>query len=334
MKEISCISALNEINSKDPVFHKLYLIYGEGNRYLKNQIVERLKDRILDKTTEAFDFSVFDGGSTKTKDIENAIISPPFGNKKIIYLDNAQEMPIKEIRSILSIRIPDFSIFIVNSNSKNVPIVMEEDCIAVTDYTISQPVMEEWVKIKFKEFGKEISKEAVAEILDRLDEEFYVLESEIRKVSLYIGPRNKVEVKDIKEVVQDVPETDVFELVRAIIMGKREQAMQLYYSIQSGKTFQENIFFSVLLREFSKTILIKDFIDKGIKDSGVIIDLMKQIFGTELKKGYVRKIASESERISFEEFAEKFRGLVEIDVKSKKGEADLPVKIEQFIQNL
>ncbi len=61
MKETTCIDILNELNDEKKEVHRIYLLFGEGNEYLKDQIIEKIKQKVLSPGLEGFDFSAFNG---------------------------------------------------------------------------------------------------------------------------------------------------------------------------------------------------------------------------------------------------------------------------------
>ncbi len=333
MKEISCINILNDLNSEDTIVHKIYLLLGNSNEYLKYQIVEKIKQKVLSPGLEGFDFSIFNGETLNLNEFENYLISPPFGNKKVVLIEDGDKLRKNDLKYILSLRVPDFSILIFESNSDEIPLLMEEDAIIVKNYALKQATVEDWIKLKFRECGKEVSQESVKEIISRLDTDFYLLDSEIMKVALYIGNRKKAELKDIIEVVNYIPDTRIYDFINAVLSKKREQAIQIYETmVMEHKIFQDNILLSSLIREFIRLLIIKDFIEHGVRDTQIISSAFQNIFKTETKRTILTNLLRNVEKFSFEELLENYSKLVEIDIKSKSGELQLPISLKLFIQ--
>jgi DNA polymerase-3 subunit delta len=333
MKEINCIDVLNELNDKEKEVHRAYLLFGEGNEYLKYQIVDKIKQRVLSPGLEGFDFGTFNGETLNINEFEGYLISPPFGNKKVVLLEAGNKLKKEDLKYVLSLKVPDFSVLIFESESKETPLLMENDAIFVKDYSVKQSTTEDWIRLKFKENGKEVSQEAVKEIFARLDTDYYLLDSEITKLSLYVGSKKKVELKDVIDVVNYIPDIKIYNFINAMLTRKREQAIQIYSTmVQEYKVFQDNMLLSLLIREFSKLLMMKDFNEHGIRDSETISNAFKNVFETDIKKQTLVNMSRNIENFSFKELLDKYSKLVEIDVKSKSGEIDLPTALRLFIQ--
>lgn len=335
MKEIGCIDLLNELGVEDKEIHRIYLLFGESNDYLKNQVIGKIKHKVFEDEFESFDFSIFDGENMSVKEFENYLISRPFGSKKILLVQNGERLNKNDTKHILSLRIPDFSILVFVSNSKDTPLLMEEDAVIVKNYEVKQSMIENWIKVKFKEYDKDVSKDASKEIISRLDNNFYLLDTEITKVSLYIGNRKKAELKDVIEVVNYIPDSKIFEFINTILSNKKEKALQIYETmVNEHKIFQDNYLLSSLVKEFSRLLIIKDFKEHGIRDIQTISDSFKEIFKFEANKKALWNMIRNVDQYSFEELFDKYSKLVDLDVKSKNGELELPISLKLFIQTI
>ena len=333
MKETTCIDILNELNDEKKEVHRIYLLFGEGNEYLKDQIIEKIKQKVLSPGLESFDFSAFNGETLNINEFEGYLISPPFGTKRVVLIEDGNRLKREDLKHILSLRVPDFSVLIFESTSKDAPLLLEEDVIFVRDYSVKQSTTEDWIKFKFRENGKKVSQEAVKEILARLDTDYYLLDSEIAKLSLYVGDKKKIELKDVIDVVNYIPDTKIYIFINSILSRKREQSIQIYQTmVQEYKIFQDNFLLSSLIREFSRLLIMKDFTEHGIRDSQTISRAFKDIFETDIKRQALLSLLRNIENFSFEELLDKYSRLVEIDVKSKSGEINLPTALKLLIQ--
>ncbi len=337
MKQGSTSKALdiiNELNDAKKPLHRVYFLLMEGNDYLKKQIENKIKEKALEETFEAFDTITINGDTFSLNDFELAISCPPFGKKKVIILSNAQEAPKQVLKKAIATKVPDFAVLIVIANSESLPLTPEKDTMIVDDYSITDKMMEDWIVVKVKSEGHEISKEAISEIISRLDGDFQVTELEIKKLSLFVGKRVKIEKKDVENVVENVPVQDIYVLIDSMLTKNREEALKLYEKMtHSSKPTPENVILSQAMKNLSQMLFIKDFVIKGTKNSEEISIYLQKIHKQNLPKYIVSKIAKSIEKYSFEELFDKFKSLEDIDIKTKKGEIELPFAIKLFIES-
>jgi len=74
---------------------------------------------------------------------------------------------------------------------------------------------------------------------------------------MYIEDRKEIRIEDVKAIVKEIPEDDIFDFVDAIMFDKREKALNLLdYFLKSNN--QENIVLYQILRTFSTYLIVND----------------------------------------------------------------------------
>ena len=84
-----------------------------------------------------------------------------------------------------------------------------------------------WLAARAAEWGKELEPEALAWLLESGEPDLQRLASEIAKVATYVGERRRITAADLRAVGVAVATAGVFELIDAILAGRRRQAMEL-----------------------------------------------------------------------------------------------------------
>jgi DNA polymerase-3 subunit delta len=320
----------------------MYLLFGEKNSYdyLKFQIVEQIREKFVDSATVAFDFVELSGKDITVHDVSNALNSVPFsqtGKGKVVLLKNIDELPASEAKQIYLLTVPLSSVLIIISKSSSKfemvkKFVIEKDSVFIREYSVSSDMLKTWVKNRCKENGKEISGDAVRELLARCGGDLFLLLSEIKKLSLFIGDDKKIEKSDIKEVVGDTSETKIFDLIYAIIERRKDVALKMFDEILTENDSADGWTLSNLLRTVSQVIFIKELMAVTTSRSALSADSLSKQFG--IKKFAVPKMLSLAKRLKLSQLLEVFHQLEEIDVKAKTGELDRPLHIKLFIQNM
>ncbi len=326
MTEQSAVQALKEI--KKGIVHKLYLLFGSEGAYLKEQIITSIKNAVLTPGTEAFDHTELRGDSTNPLETIRILESPPFGQKRLVVLKNAEQLKKSMLNEILKTTVPAFSVFIVVSESQPKVSPAEKDAILVKDYSLTLAMLRKWIKEKAKSFNKKIEKDAIEEIINRLDHNLYIISSEIKKLSLYVGERKEITTEDVKKVVEVMPQTKVFSLVDAIVSHRKSTALKMFNEIVSKENVAPEQLLALLLRTLMQMLMIKELYESG--------NTQKEIAQkTGIYPSFVvGKLLKTISKAKTENIEKDFRILEKIDVKSKKGEINLPLALRLFIENL
>lgn len=326
MRELSAINLLSELDKIIPE-ERLILLLGE-EAYLKEQIVQKFTEKIFGDRKNGFDFIKLSGSELTIPEYINFVTTPPFSNYKLIVIKNGEDLQRQTLSDILKQSIPEFTkVIIITSKEIN---TTRTDTIIVKDYTMPMNQVEMWIEKKTKENGKIISKEATRELIKRLDTNFYLLSSEIKKLSMYIEDRKEIKIEDVKEIVKEIPEDDIFGFVDAIMFDKREKALNLLdYFLKSNN--QENIVLYQILRTFSTYLIVNDLKNKEKHNLKEINDYLKNIFGTYLRRQTLEEIIRNLDKINISTLLKQYVYLTDLDVKSKTGEIDLPLALRNFV---
>jgi DNA polymerase-3 subunit delta len=334
--ETQAIDVLNSLQDVNKPFHRVYYLLGSNNDYLKNQVINRLKEVLVPEQFSPFDFLTLSAMFIESfNEVEFAISSPPFGKTKLIIIKDAQDFSKRDFKRLTELKIPEFCVLVVTTESEKIPIPLFGDVVLVNKYDVSEEIVKNWIKSKFKKEGLEISIEATKELKDRLNGDFSLLDFEIKKVCLYVGNRSKVELPDIISVVENIPEQGIYELIDAIVSKNREEALMKYGKmVASANPIPENILLTELLKSLTQILLIKDMLEKGIKNNEEIAEHLRQIYSKNLNKYVVAKIIKNTENYTLKDIFVRFEALQEIDSKSKIGEIELPLALKLFVESL
>ncbi len=327
MIEQTAIEVLRDLKKGE--VHKLYLLFGADGDYLKFQISDGIKKTSLDKNTEVFDYSELDGNSSTASEVIRMLESPPFGKKRVIIIKNADKFKKSELSKVLKNTVPEFSVLVILSASKTKPAsVSEKDAVFVKEYSLTLPVLRKWIKDKANASGKKIQKDAINELIERLDHNLYTISSEIKKLSLYVGERNTITKDDVQKVVEAMPQARIFTLVDEIIAHKKNAALKTFGEIISKENVAPEQLLSLLLKTLMQMAMIKELSAKGLNRSEIARK-------TGIYPAFVvGKLIKITDKTTLKDIIADFHKLETADIKSKRGEIDLPLSLRLFIEEL
>ncbi|MGC8575251.1 MAG: DNA polymerase III subunit delta [Caldisericum sp.] len=327
MREISAIELLKELDNELPK-ESLIILLGEDH-YLKDQIVKKYVDRIFGNNSNNLDFVKLTGGSLTYQEFINVITSPPFFSLKFVLVKDGEQIPKQNLQKLTSASIPDFTKVILIINQKDVSIP-KGNFIIVKDYTAPLNQIEIWIEKKAKEYGKTITKDAIKELIRRLDTNFYALSTEIKKLAFYVGDRKEIRKETVLEIVKELGEEDIFEFVNAIMFSRRNDVLRMLDHFLKDQG-QENLILSQVLKTLSIYLIVNDLKNKEGLNLRAINEYIASIFGTYLRTKTLEEIIKNLEVANIENILKQYSAFVEFDVKSKRGEIDLPLSLRNYI---
>jgi DNA polymerase-3 subunit delta len=327
MREISAIEFLKELDNTIPK-EPLIILAGEEH-YLKEQIIKKFVEKIFNEETNSIDFIKLTGANLTYADFINSVSTPPFFGSKLLVIKDGEQISKQHLQKILSATIPDFTKVILTINVRELNL-LKGNFVLIKDYTVPLNQVEAWIEKKAKEYGKSITKDAVKELIKRLDTNFYALSTEIKKLSFYIGDKKEIHREHVVEIVKEMGDEDIFEFVNAIIFLKKDEALRMldYFLGDNG---QENLVLSQILKTLSIYLIVNDLKNKEGMNLRSINEYIASIYGSFLRTKTLEEISRNLEKVSIESIVSQYKTFVEFDIKSKIGEIDLPLTLRNYI---
>ncbi len=319
------IDVLKEIKKGE--VHRLYLLTGENGDYLKKQIIQNIASLKITKGFESFDYIVIAGNNTSTNEVYDALKSPPYGNGKVVVIRNAEKIKKRDFKKIIETKIPEDTVLIILFGGTTTQSPLEKDSIIVDDYSITSAMLKKWIRDKVKMYGKKIENEAVSALLERLDGDLFIISSEIKKLALFTEERKVISKKDVEIVVRYIPEIKVFHLVDLIVSNKKSEALKTFNKFTKDENASPEQILSLLLRSFMHLATIKELLLTNTRVSEIAQK------GDIHPSFVVKKLLPIAKSLNLNDIIEKFHTLRDIDVKSKKGEIEIPLALKLFIEN-
>ena len=210
--------------------------------------------------------------------------------------------------------------------------------------------LNKWIEKRVNEIGAVISKPAIDELAVRLGrdnaketkiagkvvatEEVYTLwqtESEIKKLIAHAAGR-QIEMEDVRELVPENLEVDVFQIMNAIGEGKKQEALGLMQeflladsaSDEKGAVIQLNALLSDQMRSLAIT---QDFIKSKIGDD----EIVKQ---TGWKSGRIYIMKKIAGRLSPVKILETMKKLEALDEELKTSQSPPKVLLDMIVSQM
>ncbi len=181
-----------------------------------------------------------------------------------------------------------------------------------------------WIRKEVKEEGKDIAGEAITRLISITGNNLRYMSSELQKVIIYVGKRDRIEVADIERVGADVREDTVFDLTSSIGMKDLDAALRTINRLSSEPPL---MVLGAISRKFRILWKTKIMLRSG-KDSRYI----SQALG--LFPSQVRDYIAHSKRFTEDNLTEIFRNLRRADMELKSSNLSKRLILERFIFDL
>jgi len=186
--------------------------------------------------------------------------------------------------------------------------------------------LDRWIRRHVEDSGGRITSQAVQLLAVNVGSDLLALRNEIDKLVLYAGAEGTIEAGDVALLSPYAAEASIFDLVDAL--GSRQPA-------QAARLFQHKLdegadpfyLFSMFIRQFRLLIQTRSLLDAGERPAGIAEQLKQRPFVAE-------KLARQARGFSMVQLEQIYRRLLEIDVETKTGQADLLTALHLLVAGL
>jgi len=167
---------------------------------------------------------------------------------------------------------------------------------------------------------------AASHLFDLVGSDLRALESEIVKLTLFVGGERPISDEDVALLVAGTPESNMFQLVDLMANQNGRAAITILHRLLDAR--QEPLgLLGMINRQFRLLVQVKGHIEAG-GDSG---DLAKRL---NMKDWQIRPLISQSNRFSLERLEAIHHTLLDIDYKIKTGQIDGVLALDTLIADL
>ncbi|HAG91481.1 MAG TPA: DNA polymerase III subunit delta [Bdellovibrionales bacterium] len=218
----------------------VYVLCGDES-FLVEESVNLLKSKIVDEGTMDFNYSSFIAGETSGADVRDAVeMLPMMGARRMVLLRGAESLKEKDWEALYEVidRPVDSTVFVVACESldkrKRPYKKLSKASIWVELQRPYENQMPQWIEYLCYRQDLEVSREAIALLLQFVGTNLTELNSEIEKLSSYIGDRNRIEEADVLKVVSRSRVDRIFDLTDAIGVRDKAKALTLLANLLDG----------------------------------------------------------------------------------------------------
>jgi DNA polymerase-3 subunit delta len=183
-----------------------------------------------------------------------------------------------------------------------------------------------WVRQRATEKGGRFSPRAAHLLAANAGNDLQVLENEVEKLVLYKGTEGEVEEADVQLLSPYAAEASIFELVDAL-GGRDARRAALLFQQKLNEGVDPFYLFTMFVRQFRLLIQVKELAEAGRQAPAIAAELRLHPF-------VANKLLQQSQGFSLPQLEQIYRHLLQIDVGSKTGQADLLTALHLLVAGL
>lgn len=189
--------------------------------------------------------------------------------------------------------------------------------------SLKQTDYPKYVEDYFKNIGYHIEKEAVTELLNRVEYNYQKLHGELDKLELLALDSKEITLNDVLLLVPRNLEDNIFELSTAVIEKNKTKAISSYYDLMN-KNIDPVTIISNLANRLKETITTKHLLSKGYNQQSV-----SEYFNVSSGRAYY--MVRNANVQNFVELEKSYYSLTELDFKIKSGQIDKKLGLELWL---
>lgn len=277
-------------------YHNCYLLFGE-EEYLVSQYKKKLLDALV-TPGDTLNFSAFSQEKPDVNAIKDLAETLPFMAEHRVILIEDSELFAKASASggledyIPSIPEDTVMIFSERSVDKRGKLykAVEKDGHAAEFKRQTKETLAKWVLGRIGKENKNITRNALEELLNRTGVDMGTIDCELEKLLCYCMDKDVIEEQDVCEICSRSLEDHIFDMMDSIASGDKDRAIRIYYDLVSLEVEPENII-ALLVRQYRILLEVKSIKKTGIPAKDYPAKLKLQNF-------VVTKSLRQAERIS------------------------------------
>lgn len=320
-------------------------LYGPDTYRSRQYLKKTIKDFQTKRDPSGMNCVTFDALKTEPGQILEALVASPFlADKRLVAVENLGQKRDREFWDTLlelaaNNRKPDSTVAIFWD--EDVPKgklghgffdFLKKQSYSQLFETLSADKLTAWVQEQLVENGVTIDPRALRYLVDHpLAQEMWQFVAELNKLIAYAGQKadKTIGSKEVELLWPAAIDENVFHFLDALLQRNTKQAIKLLHDQWQSEDGDPGKLFGTLIWQFKSLILIKDYLTLN---PGATSDETAQYLG--LHPFSVKKSLAVLRGFTMERLKAIYRQLLEIDIKTKTGQGELPVLLDWLVADV
>lgn len=318
----------------------IYLLHGNDEFAIRSFLDEKLKARLGESSDTTMDITTLDGRSKSLEAIQAETHTVPFLAKRRMvvlthpltlakgktkqgkFLELLESVPPSTALVLLEDKLLKKSHWLLNWAEAH-----PTQAWAKTFPLPTGAAMTRWILDQARGMGGDFDNQAAQLLASYIDEDPRLAKSEINKLLTYVDFSRAVKEEDVRNLVSDVRQGDIFAMVDAIGYGDGEKALGMMRRLlEEGDALP---LFGMIIRQFRLLIQVRELLDEN---PGMSSDDMAAEMGVHPFP--IKKITPQAKLFTLPQLKKIYHQLSDVDQAIKTGQLDSKLALDLLIASL
>ena len=261
---------------KKGIIRPAYLIYG-NEPFLMDLDVKWIRDALI-RSGDEMNLNVFDGDSLNIADLLALADTMPFFSEHRLLIVRESGLFRRggdTVESWLSDHSEHTQTVIVfverdeNVDKRSKLYKRVQSCGVIVEETkLDRPRLERWIVRGLEREGLKIELAALQLMIDRIGSDMYSLRNEVNKLAAYRQGEEAIRLEDVKKLLPELPDDNIYNMLDAAIMHQPDQALQYYHELVQKQIKTVDIL-RAMQRLLARLLLICDMREQGFDRASI-----------------------------------------------------------------
>lgn len=320
------------MNAKTPT---VYILHGDDTLAIRD-FIATLRDKLGDPASAQMDVQRFDGETLDFKAFQEACTTLPFLSKRrIVILDNARAA-IKTTRhedalfDLFSMLPPSTALVLTESmalDEKKSPLIKWAQSNVDSSFVrlCSTPKGSQfisWLTKHCQAMGGSIEHQAAHLLAELVAHDSRLADRELEKLLDYVNKERPIKVEDVEQLTPFHGQSNVFSMVDAV--GQRDGKQAFTCLRRLLEDHPPRYAFNMIVRQFRLMVMAREALDNSMNPRKIL----------DVPDFVADKVSAQARNFSLSDLERIYRKLLDIDLASKSGGADLEVALDSLLATL
>lgn len=308
----------------------IYAIFGP-EAFLKRQALSRITDQVLGQADRALSLSEYEGPAAELAPVMDDLRTLPFLAERRLVIIREADPFITRFRTELedyADRPSATGVLVLECKSlpSNTRIYKKIAALGgiVPCEAVKRNAIGGWLMSRSREaYGTQLEAPAAALLTDLVGSDLGLLDGELWKLSLYVGERKRITPADVKALVGQQREEEIWGIMSAMAAGDEARALSLWEEVwQTDKAAEARSIAGIAYK-------VRQLLNaKKAQESGASINELAKML---MIWGNPQRVQAELNAFSAPQLERMLCRLLEADVAAKSGGAGVQASIESLI---
>lgn len=319
----------------------IIFIYGEDTFRSRDYLTQQVERFKKERDPQGMNVIFLDGQKVESSRLWNEVTSAPFlAEKRMVVIQNVlsnKDTDLLEslVEGVKESRFPEKNIIVFYQSeslgkskiAQELQKVLAKEKWAKEFGALSGAELNSWIKTEVTQRGGKINPAAVVYLSQNVGKDIWYADSLMDQLIAYAVGK-EISLADAQLFLEEKTDDNVFNMVDAIVAGNRKLAFKLIEE-QRRLGEEDGMIFGMALRQFRILISMRDLFNR---QENITSDTMAKML--DLHPFVAKKSLPFIKKYSLDKLKDIYNQLLEIDIKTKTGQADQSLLIDLFVGKL